>query len=63
MGIVVSTKKYNPIPIDKDDTIKASGISYNNGVRTVPMETQKFQHKKMSHSFKRYRDYNNGNVV
>ena len=46
MGIAISTKKYKPIPLDKDDSINVSGISYNDGVLTVPMEAQKFQHQK-----------------
>ncbi len=63
MGIVISTKKYKPIPLDKDDSINVSGISYNDGVLTVPMEAQKFQHQKVLNASQKYRDYDNGNVV
>lgn len=63
MGIAYSTKKYKPIPLDKDNTINVSGISYNNGVLTVPMESQRFQHKKVLNASERYRDYDGGNVV
>ena len=38
MGIAYSTKKYNRIPLDKDDSINNSGISYQDGVLSVPME-------------------------
>ena len=61
MGIAYSTRKYNPIPLDKDDTINNSGISYQDGVLSVPME--KNQHQKVPHTFKTYRDFNDGNVV
>ncbi len=63
MGIAISTKKYKPIPLDKDDSINVSGISYNDGVLTVPMESQKFQHQKVLNASQKYRDYDNGNVV
>ncbi len=63
MGIAISTKKYKPIPLDKDDTINVSGISYKDGVLTVPMEAQKFQHKKVLNASQKYREYDNGNVV
>jgi len=63
MGIPYSTRKYNPISLDKDDTINNSGISYNNGVLSVPMESKEFKRKKMHNTFKRYRDDDVGNVV
>ena len=63
MGIIVSTRKYNPIPLDQDDTINVSGISYNNGVRMVPVESQKFQHKKVLNASKKNRRFDNGDVV
>ncbi len=63
MGIAISTKKYKPIPLDRDDTINNSGVSYNDGVLTVHMESKQFKRKKMPNTFKRYRDNDVGNVV
>lgn len=63
MGIPYSTTKYNPIPLDKDNSIYNSGFSHNDGVYSIRVEPEKFKHKKVSNTFKRYRDYDKRDVV
>lgn len=63
MGVPYSTRKYNTIPLDKDDSINNSGISYNDGVLSVRMESKEFKRTEMHNTFKRYRDNDFGNVV